>query len=701
MRKFYKVELFLIILLLFFKTKVVFGETAEIIIDFEPVKEVSTYIFGHNSIAYDPCYRKIKNCKNEGEYTNFGAGQWDPFLRKPDSALLNLAKNIKVSVLRFPGGCGAHHYDWKKAIGPVEKRPMYQFGIDEFMKLCKALGAEPIITLSYFTGTCQDLADLVEYLNAPLGTNPNGGIAWAEVRAKNGHPEPYGVKWFEFGNEVWHGDHRYISAVEPWDYAKRYLACKQLIKNADPNILLGAVALEGEYGLNEWSKTVVKILKTDLDFLIIHIYRPWYRSNEDEISANELFKITLASPDQIKDILENIARELKELTGKTVPIAVTEYNGSFVQQKPVPYRHSLGNALFIADLLRVFLTVNIPILSANYWQFSNSYWGLIYNPDYMKGKGKYYKRPNYYVFELYANHFGNILIKTQVQSSGYTQPGFNKIRPTVKNPVKISDVRREYPINKAKISPFNWETGDIQKLSCVKVFKKNEYLELHFNCDQDINFFHINFSLNLKPGHIYQLKGLMKAENFQSSGNGVRLEVQDLRGWQKVKWARSTLAVKDTTDWVPVSVEFTPPADSQGVKVLIRQWGGGGPIQGIVKIKDVVIEDLGPVPQYGPTPYISAIASTNEKKDRIYLLVINKNLEEPVKTQIKINGFSFDPQVQAWVLNGPSVASTNENEQESVKIYYHKVEVEQKNGTFWFTFEPHSVTALELVQKIN
>ncbi|WP_457571187.1 alpha-L-arabinofuranosidase C-terminal domain-containing protein [Desulfovulcanus sp.] len=672
---------------------------AEITVNYEDVGRVNPYIFGHNTLAYDRCLhrRKIdKFCKNDGRYTNFAAGQWNPLLKRPNAVLVDLAKRIKVSVLRFPGGCGTHHYDWKRAIGPVEKRPMYKFGIDEFMELCRAVGAEPIITLSYFTGTCQDLTDLVEYLNAPLGTNPNGGVAWAEVRAANGHPEPYGVKWFEFGNEVWHGDHVNISRVDPKEYAERYLECKRLIRNVDTHVLLGAVVSEGEWSLNQWSKVVVGILKNNLDFLIVHLYRPWYRSNRDEIPANKLFEITLASPDQIKDILEYIERELEEISGRTVPIAITEYNGGFVQQKPVPYRHSLGNALFITDFLRVFLTVKVPILCANYWQLSNSYWGLVYNPDYLRGGGRYYKRPNYYAFYLYANHFGKILLKTEVQSPGYTQPGFKRVKPTSERPVKISSVRGEYPVTIARISPSDWKVRRSRKPSCVTIFRKNEYLELHFDCDQDINFFHVNFPVELESGHLYRLKGLLKAKNLQASGSGARLSVQDLRGWRRIQWARFTYAVDGTTDWLPVAVDFVPPSGSKGVRVFIRRFGGRDPIRGVVKVKDVVVEDLGLTPQYVPTPYLSVSASTNEKRDRTYLMVINKNLEEPMRSLIKINGFPFGPVVRAWVLNGPSVAATNENCKENVKIYHREVQVSPKDGFFYFTFEPHSLTAIEL-----
>ena len=51
-------------------------------------------------------------------------------------------------------------------------------------------------------GNAQDAADLIEYLNAQVGTNPNGGIDWAKVRADNGHPQPYNVRYFEIGNEM-------------------------------------------------------------------------------------------------------------------------------------------------------------------------------------------------------------------------------------------------------------------------------------------------------------------------------------------------------------------------------------------------------------------------------------------------------------------------------------------------------------------
>jgi len=666
--------------------------SAEIIVEFQEIGKVNPYIFGHNTLAYDLCLhrRKIdKFCRNDGRFTNFAAGQWDPVLRRPNAVLLDVAKKIKVSVLRFPGGCGTHHYNWKKAIGPIEKRPMYKFGIDEFMKLCKAIGAKPIITLSYFTGICQDLADLVEYLNAPLGTNPNGGIAWAEVRAKNGHPEPYEVKWFEFGNEVWHGDHRDISYVDPREYARRYLKCRQLIKNVDPKAKLGVVIGESPYGLDWWSRTVLNIVKDKVDFVIIHIYRPGYRSNKDEIPTKKLFKITLASPDQIKDILEKIEKELKNLTGKEIPIAITEFNGHFVQQKPVPYRHSLGNALFVADLLRVFITAEVPILCANYWQFSNSYWGLVYNPDYMKGRGRYYKRPNYYVFDLYANHFGDILLNTTVKSETYFQPGYKKILPN-----DILQKSRVFKSNDNKflIKPvFRWLPP------CAKLEKCSEYcLKLNFNCkDRDKLGIFFHDKIQVKTNWLYSWEGEIKTENLVNFWFDIQIKDQNNKIIDHSK------ILKGNFKWIKVGFDFRTFKNTEFLKLMFFACSKENKIEGNIYIRNMKIKELDPAPQYGPTPYISAIASTNEKRDRIYIIVINKNLNEPMKTRIKINGFKFSPVVRAWILNGPSVSATNEGCQERVKIHYREIKVDSKDGAFYFTFEPHSVTALELIKTEN
>lgn len=129
--------------------------------------------------------------------------------------------------LRFPGGTISNTYDWKRAIGPQEQREDQvhaflnrldpepsTFGPDEAARFMKTVDGSLVIVIAW-NSTAADAADLVEYMNAEVGENPSGGIDWAAVRAANGHPEPYGVRYWEIGNE---GGGRDIALWTSWPY---------------------------------------------------------------------------------------------------------------------------------------------------------------------------------------------------------------------------------------------------------------------------------------------------------------------------------------------------------------------------------------------------------------------------------------------------------------------------------------------------
>jgi alpha-N-arabinofuranosidase len=130
---------------------------------------------------------------------------------------------MSLGSLRWPCGTRANLFRWKRAIGPAASRtkiPLGEddsgfgskvcyFGPDECGKLREATGMDISVLVNCATGDANEAADLVEYMNAPLGTNPRGGIAWAEVRAANGHPEPYGIKYWEIGNEYYLASQNY------------------------------------------------------------------------------------------------------------------------------------------------------------------------------------------------------------------------------------------------------------------------------------------------------------------------------------------------------------------------------------------------------------------------------------------------------------------------------------------------------------
>ncbi len=119
-----------------------------------------------------------------------------------------LLKLLRSGIYRFPGGNYVSNYDWRDAIGDPDKRPPHwdyawgvmqpnDVGTDEFMVLCELLDVEPYITVNAGFGEARSAADWVEYTNGAPDT-PMG-----KLRAANGHPEPYGVKWWGIGNEAY------------------------------------------------------------------------------------------------------------------------------------------------------------------------------------------------------------------------------------------------------------------------------------------------------------------------------------------------------------------------------------------------------------------------------------------------------------------------------------------------------------------
>jgi alpha-N-arabinofuranosidase len=101
---------------------------------------VNKKIFGNNVLGHEG----LKSA-------DYGYGLWDSkWDRASVRAVVDLAKGAGITMVRFPGGCGTHAYDWKKAVGKDRKE--FLFGIDEFLTTAEAMGAEAVLTVSYFTG---------------------------------------------------------------------------------------------------------------------------------------------------------------------------------------------------------------------------------------------------------------------------------------------------------------------------------------------------------------------------------------------------------------------------------------------------------------------------------------------------------------------------------------------------------------------
>jgi alpha-L-arabinofuranosidase len=159
------------------------------------------------------------------------------------AGMIKYLKDIGLTIARWPGGNFVSGYDWRDAIGDPDRRPprigpvrptveSNDVGIDEFMTMCRLLDIEPYVAVNSGFGEARSAADLVEYTNGSSQT-PMG-----KLRAANGHPEPYGVKYWGIGNEmygIWQYGHMPL-----YQYAAKHAIMAKAMKKVDPTIKVTA-----------------------------------------------------------------------------------------------------------------------------------------------------------------------------------------------------------------------------------------------------------------------------------------------------------------------------------------------------------------------------------------------------------------------------------------------------------------------------
>lgn len=144
-------------------------------------------------------------------------GTFDDETMKVKDGFKSLYKTAGFGSIRYPGGSISNLFNWKTTLGPKEQRKKQvhafynngrqtgidpNFGLEEIASFADEVDSDIVYVYSLARGSAQDASDLIEFLNARVGTNPNGGIDWAQVRSDYGHPEPYNVQFFEIGNEI-------------------------------------------------------------------------------------------------------------------------------------------------------------------------------------------------------------------------------------------------------------------------------------------------------------------------------------------------------------------------------------------------------------------------------------------------------------------------------------------------------------------
>jgi alpha-N-arabinofuranosidase len=209
-------------------------------------------------------------------------GIYDPGSKLSDSNgfrkdVMQEIKQLGVPIIRYPGGNFVSGYNWLDGVGPKQDRPRVldkawnsmntnQFGTDEYMAWCKAVGTEPLMGLNLGTGTPEQAAALVEYCNVDRGTK------WSDLRRKHGYAEPYKVKHWCLGNEMdgpWQIGH--MTATE---YGIKAQDAARQMGYVDHSVQLIACGSSGPFMPTylEWDREVLEQCYDYVDGLSLHRY---------------------------------------------------------------------------------------------------------------------------------------------------------------------------------------------------------------------------------------------------------------------------------------------------------------------------------------------------------------------------------------------------------------------------------------------
>ncbi|HEY5909352.1 MAG TPA: alpha-L-arabinofuranosidase C-terminal domain-containing protein [Verrucomicrobiae bacterium] len=241
-----------------------------------------------------------------------------------DPDVIRLLKESRLPLLRWPGGNFVSAYHWEDGVGPVESRPTKPnyawggvepntFGTDEFIAFCRAVGCEPMICVNAGTGTPAEAARWIEYCNGPA-TSPMGGR-----RAANGHPEPYRVRRWEVGNELWgHWQAHWTTAS---GYVDRYRQFSRAMLESAPDIQLLACGAPVLWGKN-WNDTLIAGLAGDIRSFTDH---PLIGGDTPRATDPlDVFRDFMRVPDILERKWGDLREDASRGGAKDVRLAVTE-----------------------------------------------------------------------------------------------------------------------------------------------------------------------------------------------------------------------------------------------------------------------------------------------------------------------------------------------------------------------------------------
>ena len=325
-----------------------------------------------------------------------------------DPDMVAMAKAMHTPLVRF-GGNFTSAYHWRDGVGPRDKRvsmlniswgiPEYnQFGTDEFLHFCQLIGAQPQIALNLGSGTAQEAADWVRYVDQH----------WSEHR---------GLFW-ELGNELWgNWNLGYPTAQE---IASRTLEFSKAVRGVDPAAKLIATGQDPDH-FEQWNAAQLGNPAGTFDFLSTHFVVTTNRTAEEKnVNPNELAADTFALPVELGRKMRAMQTQIDGVPDfrNRAHIAFTEWlficcDGAAVD---APRYDNMGGAIAAAGFFNMLLRNSdiVPISDMT---------GIMEFAGIWKKRGQVYGTPSYYAFQMYSGAQAEAAVQVEENSGTYDVHG--------------------------------------------------------------------------------------------------------------------------------------------------------------------------------------------------------------------------------------------------------------------------------------
>lgn len=331
-------------------------------------------------------------------------------------------KDLKVPLVRWPGGCFADTYHWKDGIGPKADRPSIinvhwggvtednSFGTHEFLDFCELIGADAYVNLNVGSGTVQEASEWVEYVTS------SNESPMSKLRKQNGRERPWNVKYWAVGNETWGCG----GNMRPEYYADLYNQYSTFMRAPGIYKIASGANVE-DY---RWTDVLMKESGRRMNGLSLHYYtvpRDWNKKGSATQFNDSIWFATLQKTLKMEELVTRHSEIMDKYDpSKKVGLLVDEW-GTWYDVEPgsnpgfLYQQNTLRDALVAGINLNIFNNHSDRVRMSNIAQMINVLQSVILTKEQ-----EIVLTPTYYVFKMYNVHQDATMLPVEVKCGKYS-----------------------------------------------------------------------------------------------------------------------------------------------------------------------------------------------------------------------------------------------------------------------------------------